>query len=116
MSEYTREKLGDEFVCRSLDRVRTVGINTPVRLYELLGLRNDPGIRPEIREQEYLAHWEKAMDHFERGLFERAKELFSFFAEKSPEDGVAQFYLGRCSEYINSPPGAWEGINNLTEK
>jgi len=36
ISEYTREKLGDEFLLRRLDRVRVVGIHTPLRLYELL--------------------------------------------------------------------------------
>jgi adenylate cyclase len=51
ISGSTKEKIGDEFVCRSLDRVRVVGINTPVRLYELLGLRNEM----EIRETDYLA-------------------------------------------------------------
>ncbi|MDR0623563.1 MAG: CHASE2 domain-containing protein, partial [Treponema sp.] len=33
ISEYTKNGIGDEFICRSLDRVRVVGINTPVRLY-----------------------------------------------------------------------------------
>jgi adenylate cyclase len=113
MSEYTKEKAGDEFLCRSLDRVRVVGITTPVRLYELLGLRGGAG----DQELDGLAAWEKAVDLFEQGFFEKAGKLFSFFAEKTPGDGVAGLYAGRCLEYINSPPpDGWDGVRNLTEK
>jgi len=41
ISEYTRSRIGDDFVLRPLSRVRVVGINTPLRLYELLGIRSD---------------------------------------------------------------------------
>jgi adenylate cyclase len=112
ISQYTKEQIGDDFVCRSLDRVRAVGISTPVRIYELLGLRDDM----EGRGTEDLARWEQGIAQFEQGLFGAAEETFAFLAEKSPKDGVARFYVERCRGYINSPPEAWEGINNLTEK
>jgi adenylate cyclase len=113
ISEYTKEKTGDEFICRSLDRVRAVGINTPVRLYELLGLRNEMG----KRETEYLAAWEKAIGLFEQGFFEMAEKHFCFLMKKMPRDKTAKRYVERCLEYISSPPpDKWDGINNLTEK
>ncbi len=36
MSEAVQEGIGNAFVVRRLDRVRVVGINTPVRLFELV--------------------------------------------------------------------------------
>jgi adenylate cyclase len=112
ISEYTKEKIGDEFMCRSLDRVRVVGFNTPVRLYELWGLRDEMG----ARETEYLAAWEKAVGLFEKGFFAMAEESFLSLTKKIPEDKTAQRYVERCLEYAGSPPDAWEGITNLTEK
>jgi adenylate cyclase len=112
ISGSTKEKIGDEFICRTLDRVRVVGINTPVRLYELLGSRNGA----DERQAEYLAAWERAVDLFEKGLFETAEELFSRLSKKTPDDGTAKRYAERCREYLCSPPEAWDGINNLTEK
>jgi adenylate cyclase len=113
ISEYTKEKIGDEFMCRSLDRVRVVGINSPVRLYELVGLRNEMG----KQEREYLEVWEKAIGLFEQGFFEMAEELFCFLTKKIPRDNTAKLYVERCLVYIGSPPpGGWDGINNLTEK
>ena len=35
ISAATRDLFGDEFIVRSLDRVRVVNVNTPIRLYEL---------------------------------------------------------------------------------
>ncbi|MDR2785398.1 MAG: CHASE2 domain-containing protein [Treponema sp.] len=119
ISDSTKEKIGDGFVCRSLDRVRVVGINTPVRLYELLGLRSEPGPRAGMisRQAEYLALWEKGIDLFEHAGFEKAENIFSFLTKKMPQDNTAKFYAERCLEYINSPPpDTWDGINNLTEK
>jgi adenylate cyclase len=118
ISEYTKAQIGDEFTCRSLDRVRVVGINMPVRLYELLGSRSEPGLRDETDtgQAEYLAAWERAIDIFEHGFFERAEKLFSCLAKKMPQDNTVKRYVERCLEYIGSPPDTWDGINNLTEK
>jgi adenylate cyclase len=112
ISGSTKEKIGDGFICRSLDRVRVVGINTPLRLYELLGLRGDMN----AGQTEYLADWEKAIGLFERGSFVQAGELFSLLTKKMPRDNTAKLYAKWCLEYIDMPPDNWDGINNLTEK
>jgi adenylate cyclase len=113
ISEYTREKIGPEFVLRSLDRVRVVGINTPVRLYELLDLRD--GASNETMDD--VAVWEKAIGLFEGGFFEMAGEAFSFLAKKRPEDYTAKIYVDRCMKYLQSPPPeSWDGVHNLMEK
>jgi adenylate cyclase len=113
MSEYTHDQAGGEFICRRLDRVRVVGINTPVRLYELLGLQD--GMAAE--ERDHVSAWEKAIDLFERGLFEDAEKIFSSLTQKTPQDGTAKLYADRCVKYLQSPPPeGWDGVNNLTEK
>jgi len=114
ISEYTREKLGDEFLLRRLDRVRVVGINTPLRLYELLG----EGKREEgVATVEAIERWEKAIDLYEQRNFKEALGLFKSLMENNPDDKVAELYAGRCVKYeANPPPEQWDAVNNLTEK
>jgi len=107
ISEYTREKLGDEFLLRRLDRVRVVGINTPLRLYELLG----EGNREEIKQ------WEMAIDLYEQRQFKEALGLFKTLMENNSNDKTAELYAGRCAKYETTPPPEnWDAVNNLTEK
>ncbi|MDR1128522.1 MAG: CHASE2 domain-containing protein [Treponema sp.] len=113
ISEYTRQETGDEFVCRSLDRVRVVGINAPLRLYELLGERSGPG----AAEAGDFASWENAVASFENREFRAAAEIFDSIASRNESDGVARLYLERCRDYMRTPPpDDWDGINNLTSK
>jgi adenylate cyclase len=111
ISEYTKNAIGDEFVCRSLDRVRVVGIHTPVRLYELLGLRDDTG-QAALPED-----WETAMARYEKKEFQAAAEIFSSIAARREQDGAARLYMEKCLAYIaDPPPDDWDGVNNLIEK
>ena len=113
ISEYTKEKLDDEFFCRRLDRVRVVGVNRPFRLYELLAQKENVS-ENELKAQKY---WEGAMDNFERMKFTDALKIFESLVKYCPEDRVAKFYVGRCLTFIETPPpGDWDAVNNLTEK
>ncbi|MDR1238678.1 MAG: CHASE2 domain-containing protein [Treponema sp.] len=111
ISEYTKSEIGDEFICRSLDRVRVVGINTPVRLYELLGIRGGAG------EPDSTAAWEEAMALYEKREFRAAEEIFLSLAARNEQDGAARLYTETCRAYIAAPPPAdWDGVNNLSAK
>ncbi|MDR0557922.1 MAG: adenylate/guanylate cyclase domain-containing protein [Treponema sp.] len=113
VSEYTHDRAGGEFMYRRLDRVRVVGINTPVRLYELLDLRADM----DAEKTADISAWEKAIDLFEGGDFEKAEEAFTFLMKKKPDDHTAKLYADRCMKYLQSPPEeGWDGVFNLTEK
>jgi adenylate cyclase len=113
ISEYTRNKIGDEFIVRPLSRVRVVGINTPLRLYELLDLR-DEASRFIL---DMLPVWDRAFANYEGRNFSEALNLFNSVYAANQEDRVAKLYLERCKKYTASPPDEqWEGVDNLTEK
>ena len=113
ISEYTKEKIGNEFLTRRLDRVRVVGISRPLRIYELLGQRD----RMEEADLKVQRYWERGMDLFEQKQFPEALKQFEVLMKYRPEDGVAELYTRRCNTLIASPPGpGWDGIINLTEK
>ncbi|WP_461247352.1 adenylate/guanylate cyclase domain-containing protein [Treponema sp. R6D11] len=108
ISEYTREKIGDEFLLRRIDRVRVVGINTPLRLYELL---------PTDTEHGMVEIWEKALDLYEKSKFKEAFAIFVSLIETYPNDNVAKFYAHRCKAFMETPPPhGWDAVKNLTEK
>jgi adenylate cyclase len=115
VSEYTKDKIGDEFVCRGLSRVRVVGVKTPLRLYELLETKE--GASETLLDMVNL--WEKGFRAYEAKEFLEAKNIFSTVLQRDTNDKVAQLYLGRCEKYLSAPPGPeeWDdGVDNLTEK
>jgi adenylate cyclase len=115
VSEYTKDKIGDEFVYRGLSRVRVVGINTPLRLYELLELRE--GASETLLDMVSL--WEKGFKAYEAKEFHEAKNIFAAIRQKDNTETVAKLYFGRCEKYLETPPAPekWDdGVDNLTEK
>jgi adenylate cyclase len=115
ISEYTHDKIGDEFVCRGLSRVRVVGIDTPLRLYELLSRREEAP--RELLDM--VETWQHGFKAYENRDFLEAKNVFSVIYQKNADDEVAKLYLGRCEKYLAAPPAPdkWDdGVDNLTEK
>jgi len=113
ISEHTRKQLGEEFLLRRLDRVRVVGVNTPLRLYELIALAAEAA--PEAVS--LVARWETAIDLYEKQEFTAAKKLFAEIASEDATDTVAPLYIQRCDDFLKSPPSTdWDGVFNLTQK
>jgi adenylate cyclase len=115
ISEYTREKIGDEFILRGLSRVRVVGENTPLRLYELLEMREE--VTPELLEM--IGLWDRAFAAYENRDFAEAQNLFSEIRRIFPQDRTTELYRRRCENYLATPPTLekWDnGVDNLTEK
>ncbi|MCL2478313.1 MAG: adenylate/guanylate cyclase domain-containing protein [Treponema sp.] len=115
ISEYTKNQIGDEFVYRGLSRVRVVGINTPLRLYELLAQREDAS----KETLDMVKSWEHGFRAYESRNFLEAKNVFEVIHQKNENDTVALLYLDRCKKFLASPPPAdiWDdGVDSLTEK
>ena len=115
VSEYTRDQTGDEFIFRPLSRVRVVGINTPLRLYELLDIRQDAP--PQLAEM--ADKWEQGIKLYEHRDFLAAANIFQAIYRQNETDLAAQKYYNRCQQNIDSPSddASWDsGIDNLTEK
>ncbi|MCL2244481.1 MAG: adenylate/guanylate cyclase domain-containing protein [Treponema sp.] len=115
ISEYTQQKTGDEFIVRPLSRVRVVGINTPLRLYELLDIAGEAP--PQLLEM--VENWKKAFDLYEKRDFTGAQNIFQTIYNNNNSDLTAKMYLTRCRKCIASPPDdeTWDnGVDNLTEK
>lgn len=113
ISEHTRKQIGDEFLLRRLDRVRVVGVNTPLRLYELIAQAEnaDPALI------ELTSSWEQAIDLYESQKFTEAKAIFMDIASKDSGDTVVPLYITRCEDFLKAKPAeGWDGVFNLTQK
>ncbi|MDR1418996.1 MAG: CHASE2 domain-containing protein [Treponema sp.] len=115
ISEYTRARLGGEFALRPLSRVRVVGIDTPLRIYELFDLREETP--PELLRR--IEIWEEAVDAYDRRNFAQARKLFETVSGEDEHDETAALYAARCERFVRTPPSGeeWDnGVDNLTEK
>ncbi|MBN2509330.1 MAG: adenylate/guanylate cyclase domain-containing protein [Spirochaetales bacterium] len=113
ISEMTRSELDDVFLLRRLDKVRVVGIHTPVRLYEVLAESRSAG----DKALEMVAAFQKGLDLFEEKRWKESAKVFSACLELASDDGPSAVYLRRCREYIKTPPPeSWDGVFNLSVK
>ena len=96
ISAATRDLLGDAFIVRSLDRVRVVNVNTPLRLYELLETREEAS--SELLK--YVEDWEKAFSDFEAKKYKEAAAQFETLASKNQNDNVVRYYLELLNNFF----------------
>ena len=99
VSGQTMRSCGQDIAFREIDRVRVVGRDEPVDLYEPLGLRSDA----------YAA----ALAAYRAGEFARAVEMWQPLEQT---DCVAAAMLGRARQFSSAPPPAWDGVYNLDSK
>jgi adenylate cyclase len=113
VSEATYNGAKDSVEARELGRVRVVGKDIPIRVFELLSRKG--GLSEE---------WKKALPHYEKGLvdfykrdYDKAVKDFQKVLEVFPHDGPATLYLGAARDYSAiAPPADWDGVFNLTAK
>ncbi len=113
VSEETYKSGGADFTVRQLDRVRVVGINTPVRLYELI---EEKSMINKVT-LEALEIFHKALELFEEREWVKAQKYFSKVLKIIPNDGPSEKYIQRCKDMMKKPPGKdWDGVWKLSEK
>ena len=96
MSEATKNRLDDRFIVRRLDRVRVVNVNTPIRLYEPLGLKDaDDG-----KLAQYVEAWEKTMDIFEAKNYRKAYDCLTKLSVLKPSDNVVKYYMSLLEKFF----------------
>lgn len=114
IAEATWEAVQEEMLCRELDLLRVKGKSEPVRIFELIGRRDDTQHRRHFVQmfQDALTsfrgrNWERALD-----LFQRARVLAG-----PSGDRACDLYLRWAHEYrIAPPPADWDGVRTATTK
>ncbi len=114
IGENTYQAAKDQIVARELDLLRVIGKTKPVKVYELLGLK-EAGISDKKSQvvdifaqgfQAYLKqNWDAAMQYFNQALaIER-------------NDNPSKTYIKRCERFKATPPGDdWDGVFTMLTK
>jgi len=112
-SEDTVRQTEERFLTRRLDRIRVIGINEPVRIYEVM--ETTANASEVLLEQ--LDLFQKAHELFERRDWTEAEKIFNQILETSPGDGPSILYLNRCRHCLQNPPAHdWDGVFDINEK
>lgn len=96
ISEATKKLLGDRFLLRSLDTVKVVNVNTPIRLYELL----DEKSCVDEKYIKYIDNWEKTIEIFRKRYYQKSLALFKKISEINPKDYVAKYYISLLERFF----------------
>lgn len=113
VSQATQKACGDGFAMRKLDRVQVVGINEPVRLFELI---EEQG-RIEKSLEEGIEIFHRGLQQFESKDWATALKTFNEVLRLVPGDGPSQRYIKLCKEYLDDPRDpSWDGVFKLTTK
>ena len=112
-TENTIRETAGWFLTRRLDRIRVVGIEEPVQIYEVLETME---YAPQsLRQKVDLFH--KALEFFESRRWNDAGKGFLQILKQFPDDGPSKLYVNRCRQYIkNEPLSDWDGVFNILEK
>jgi len=113
ISEETYNTGGKGFTARQMDRVRVVGVEEPVRLYELI----DEKSSTDADTLEAVELFHKGLDLFESRQWDAAVAQFHKVEKILPGDGPSEVFIKRCQGFIKKPPPAsWDGVFNLGVK
>ena len=111
VSEFTRAKLGEVFVCRELDRVKVKGKAIPVTIFEVMGRATDAGAEELRRKAEIFS---SALQKYYASDFQAAQAEFETLKE---HDATAEIYVERCALWREEPPPeGWDGSWTMKTK
>lgn len=104
IGEETHRRTCDAYRYRELDRVRMVGKQLPVTIYELIGPVATPaGLLHQMFADALLVY--RAQD------WQRAEQAFLEIVAAFPQDKPSAMYLERCQYFIRHPAASdWDGI------
>ena len=110
VGEETYQKTREMCRYRELDKIRVVGKQFPVTIYEPL-----EGM--SALDFPTAARFEAALALYRAREWEKAQAAFTAVLDAAPEDKPSRIYLERCGYFAqNPPPENWDGVFNRAEK
>ncbi len=114
ISEDTYKLVKDSVFARPLDLIRVKGRKRPVRVFELVGKKDD-----KISEQtkSMLPVFVSGVRYYHHRDWKKAEECFQYCLQMMPGDGPSQLYLDRVRQYSKTPPPQeWDGVFTMQSK
>jgi adenylate cyclase len=112
IGEGTYQEIADQFVCRDLDKIRVKGKLQPVTIYELLDFAAE-----KKKYEPLLSCFDHAMEAYREHNWQEAASRLGEMLTRFPDDGAAQVFLERVSEFLqNAPEPDWDGVYVMKTK
>jgi len=110
VGENTYHRTCGEYGYRELDKIRMVGKQIPVTVYELTGLK-------ETEENRLNRDFSEALATYRARKWDEAEKMFISLLAAFPEDRPSKIYLERCQFFKASPAQEnWDGVFNRRGK
>lgn len=110
VGENTYEKTATTSRYRELDRIRVVGKQNPVRIYELSGFTAG-------MDDAAIDEFNAALVLYRERKWAEARSCFELILQRVPNDKPCKIYVERCEFFMkNPPPENWDGVFNRREK
>ena len=110
VGENTYRRTREIYRYREVDKIRVVGKQLPVTIYE--PLEGISMLDAAIAEQ-----FEAALALYRSRKWAEAQAAFKTVLNSVPEDKPSKIYIERCEYFMQSPPAEdWDGVFNRVEK
>lgn len=107
VAEATRQQAGEAFLFRELDSLRVAGKREPVRVFELLGLRE----RLPAEAVQRVTTFEQGLALYRQRDWDGAEAAFQQCLQLDPNDRPGALFLERIRQFRQQPPADdWEGV------
>ena len=114
VSERTQELVRDYFEFRELDLLIVKGKTLPIKVFELLGRKDNSVPAKKISAVE---HYLSGLDLYRRKQFADAIKKFNEALAIDPTDSPSLLYIERSQAYLDAPPpDDWNGVFILKTK
>ncbi len=113
ISEHTKAKLSEPRRIREVDLIRVQGIETPIRLFEVLDYHTEetfPGLAGA------LAAFAEGLQHYRDRQWSQGAAAFAEALAANPNDRPAQILLSRCwANQARPPVDSWTGVTDISK-
>ena len=110
--KYTYEDVKTEFIFRQLDWVKVKGKDRPIKIYELMGEKNDGSGLKEISEM-----FESGLKFYMERDWGKAKGYFHNVLKVKDDDEPSKVFLSRVDMLRKTElPPDWDGVFVMTKK
>jgi len=114
VGEFTESLVHGSFLLRRVDRIRVMGRDHPVSVYEVMASLSEES---DQELAELVASFESILELYETRNWSKGRDLARKHLERFPEDPVAKVYHERFRKFSESPPpGDWDGVFELESK
>ena len=110
VGEDTYKRTRENYRYRELDKIRVVGKQLPVRIYEPLeGLSS--------LDEPTAERFSAALALYRSKNWQQARAAFEAVLDVAPDDKPSKIFVERCEYFMRTPPGMeWDGVFNRAEK